>query len=63
MKKRLLIIGVILGVLVFALAVVPVAFAAASDSQVLAVLGATIQGVIDSGKDGYCAMGVTAFCP
>ena len=63
MKKRLLIIGIVsaMGLLIMAL-VAPVAFAAASDSQVLAVLGKVIEGIIDAGKDGYCAMGVTFFC-
>ena len=41
--------------------------AAATDSQVILVLGKVIEGVVDgvikAGRDAYCAVGVTALCP
>lgn len=58
--KKFLVAGI---VLVVSFAVVPIASAAVSTPDVISVLGAVINGVIAAGRDGYCAVGVTAFCP
>ena len=45
----------------------PLSVSAATDSQIILVLGKVIEGVVDgvikAGRDAYCAVGVTALCP
>lgn len=60
MKKRLWFIvpSVILIVLLL-----PFTASAITDTQITAILGRVITGVIDAGRDAYCAAGVVALCP
>lgn len=60
MKKRLwfIIPAVLVILLLFPLA----ASAAITDSQVIAILNAGIQGVVNLVKVAYCASGVAALC-
>ena len=60
--KRLKIIGILVTVGILFMLVTPVAFATASDNQVLSILVNVIEGIIKAGRDGYCAMGVEVFC-
>ena len=54
---------IVIGTLVLVM-ILPISLAAAtSDSQVILVLSKVIEGMIDAGRDAYCAVGVTAFCP
>mgnify|MGYP001569833418 CR=1 FL=1 len=60
MRQRLwfIIPAVLLIILLFPLA----ASAAITDSQVIAIFNAGIQGVVNLAKVAYCASGVTALC-
>ena len=59
-RKRLwfIIPAVAIILLLFPLA----ASAAITDSQVVVILNATIQGIINASKVAYCASGATALC-
>ena len=60
MKKRLwFIVPVVLG----ALLILPLTAAAATNTEILALMNGVIQGILSAGKDAYCAAGVAAFCP
>ena len=58
--RRWLIPGILVGIL---LALLPLTAAAITDSQIISILGKVIEGVIDAGRDAYCAAGVSTLCP
>lgn len=53
----------VLLVLAFMIFLAPLVVAAATQSDVIPVLKEVIGGIIQAGKDAYCATGVTALCP
>ena len=60
MRKRL---GFIIPAVVVIMLLLPLAASAAiTDSQVIAILNAGIQGVVNLVKVAYCASGVAALC-
>ena len=54
-------VAVLLALLIVIL--VPFSVAAVTNSEIIAILQEVIGGVIDAGRDAYCAAGVQAFCP
>lgn len=62
MKRRykLLVLALLLAGLA---AVLPITVAAATNSEVIAIMKEVIAGVLSAGRDAYCASGVAALCP
>ncbi len=58
-RRRWWLIFPVLGLVMLA----PLPVAALTESEVLGVLGAVIQGILTAGRDTYCALGVAALCP
>ena len=60
MRNKLILVGFgIAALAVFA----PLTVAAATNTEIIAIMKEVITGVIAAGRDAYCASGVTALCP
>lgn len=46
-----------------ALLLTPLAVAGATNADILAILNATIDGILKASRDAYCASGVAPLCP
>ena len=55
-------VTIIVAVVLLFMMLLPFTAAAITDSQTLGVLDKVIKGVLDAGKQAYCALGVTALC-
>ena len=52
------------GLVVLAIVLVaPLSVSAATNTEIIAILNAVINGVVAAGRDAYCAAGVPALCP
>ncbi len=60
MKGKVVVIGVIA---VVGLLIAPFSVAAATNTEIIAIMEAVLTGVLGAGKDAYCAAGIAAFCP
>ena len=60
MKKRLLITMMLVAVVA---AMVPLIASAATTPDIISVMSEVMNGILSAGRDAYCALGVTAFCP
>ena len=52
---------IILGAILLAL--LPLTVAAATNSEIIAIMQEVIRGVLTAGRDAYCASGIAALCP
>ena len=53
---------IVVGAVAVAL-LLPLTVAAATNTEIIAIMKEVITGVIQAGRDAYCASGVTALCP
>lgn len=56
-------IALLVGVGAILLALLPITVAAATNSEIIAIMKEVISGVLTAGRDAYCASGITALCP
>ena len=59
MKFKLIIAGVF--ILAF-MAIAPFTVAAATNTEILAIMNDVIKGILQAGEQAYCATGVTQLC-